>query len=144
MSRSIWLLLSVIALPGCTRPLHVERIAQLEYPLSARFSNTEGTVIVTVIIGPDGKVISAHGSGAADILVKAAEENARQWVFGPFPPVAEFPIYHTIRYVYRLEGKAKAVAYNPTIRTFLPDRIEISAAPLFSDYPPPQEYKQLK
>jgi hypothetical protein len=73
--------------------------------------------------------------------VKAAEENARQWVFGPFPPVCEFPIHHSIRYVYKLEGKPKVVAIEPVIRTFLPDRVEISAVPLISDYPPLEEYK---
>jgi hypothetical protein len=43
---------------------------------------------------------------------------------------------HTLEYVYKLEGKPLAVAPNPVIKTFLPDRIEISATPLVSDYPP--------
>ena len=89
----------------------------------------------------DGKITSAEGSGAPDILVKAAEENARQWVFGPFPARSEFPIYHVIRYIYKLDGKPKTVAYRPTIKTSLPDEIDISAVPLVSDYPPLENYK---
>lgn len=94
-----------------------------------------------VSIGVDGKVISAMGSGAHRILIEAAEENVRQWVFGPFPAVAEFPLSHKITYVYKLEGKPSTVAVPPRIKTFLPDRVEIITTPLHSDYPPPESYK---
>jgi hypothetical protein len=121
--------------------LHVERITAPEYPLAARLQNLQGIVLVRVSIGPDGKVVYAKGSGGPDVLVKAAEENAQMWIFGPFPPVCEFPIEHTIQYTYKLEGKPKVVALTPVLKTFLPDRVEITAVPLVSDYPPIEEYR---
>ncbi|HLW54255.1 MAG TPA: energy transducer TonB [Candidatus Angelobacter sp.] len=121
----------------------MKQIVEPEYPLAARVQNLEGTVSVTVSIGPDGKVINAAGSGASYLLIKAATENARQWLFGPFPPVCEFPITHNIQYVYKLEGQPQAVAITPVLRTFLPDKVEIRAAPLGSDYPPIQEKTQV-
>ena len=128
---------------GCGGKLHVEHITDPVYPYPARYEGAQGTVVVNIAIASDGHVIYAKGSGAPEVLVKAAEENAKQWIFGPFPPACEFPIYHSIRYVYKLEGKPKAVAIQPVIRTFLPDRIEISAVPLVSDYPPLTDYKPI-
>ena len=116
--------------------LNVKQIEQPDYPSPARYENIQGTVQVEIGIGADGKVIFAKGSGASRVLQRAAEVNARQWVFGPFPRAAEFPMYHTIDYVYRLEGKPLVVAIQAHVRTYLPDRIEIIAAPLVSDYPP--------
>lgn len=139
--RTILLFCLMLGTLGCRDKLRVERIADPDYPFPARFEGLQGTAVVMVTIDSSGRVTYAKGEGAPDVLVKAAEENARQWVFGPFPPVSEFPIYHTIRYVYKLEGKPKFVAITPVIRTFLPDRVEISAVPLVSDYPPMEEYK---
>ena len=67
---------------------------------------------------------------------EAAEKNARQWLYGPFPLVADFPIYHTVTYVYKLEGKPMFVARSPHVKVSLPDRVEIIATPLANDYPP--------
>ena len=141
MRRIIFIFVLMLAALGCREKLRVERIADPEYPSPARYESLQGTVVVMVTIGSDGRVTYAKGSGAPDILVKAAEQNVRQWVFGPFPPVCEFPIHHSIRYVYKLEGKPKVVAIEPVIKTLLPDQIEISAVPLVSDYPPLEEYK---
>jgi hypothetical protein len=134
----------LLAILGCRdNKLHVLHIVEPEYPLNARLENLQGTVVVNLHIGADGKVRFAKGRGAPDILVKAAEENARQWTFGPFPVVAVFPMDHTLEYVYKLDGKPMVVAPNPIIKTYLPDRIEISATPLASDYPSSKEYKQV-
>jgi len=46
-----------------------------------------------------------------------------------------------MRFIYRLEGKAKVVSIPPIIKTDLPDKVEISATPLVSDYPPLSDYK---
>jgi hypothetical protein len=139
--RTILLFCLMLVTLGCRDKLRVERITDPDYPFSARFEGLQGTPVVMVTIDSSGRVTYARGSGAPDVLVKAAEENARQWVFGPFPAVSEFPLHHTIQYVYKLEGKPKVVALQPVIKTFLPDRIEISAVPLVSDYPPIEEYK---
>src|SRR5437660_1549114 len=97
VARMIVTLVLALALLACRDKLHIEKIAEPEYPLRARYEKLQGTVTVRVEIGPDGKVTFAEGSGAPEVLVKAAEENARQWVFGPFPAVNEFPIHHTIQ-----------------------------------------------
>ena len=143
MARMIVTLVLALALLACRDKLHIEKIAEPEYPLRARYEKLQGTVTVRVEIGPDGKVTFAEGSGAPEVLVKAAEENARQWVFGPFPAVNEFPIHHTIQYIYKLEGEPKVAAFYPTVKTFLPDRIEVSAGPLISDYPSLEQYKPI-
>lgn len=129
------LLVCIILLTGTCRgqPLQVQRIANPDYPIQAHTRNIQGTVRVDIEIGPDGRVLSAKASGAHGILVDAAEKNVRQWVFGPFPPVGEFPIYHTVTYVFRLEGKPAFVAYPPLILTHLPDRVEIRTRPFESD-----------
>ena len=65
--------------------------------------------------------------------------NARQWTFGPLPEVATYPDCRTmVKYVYRLEGQPMSVIItNATIRTKLPNQIEIVARPFASDYPSP-------
>jgi TonB family protein len=134
MRRIPTILALTFALWGCQHEqLHVQYVGEPEYPYPARFDNLQGTVTVRIRIGPNGNVESVKGSGAPDILVKAAEENLKQWRFGPFPPVSEFPIEHTVLYTYKLQGKPQIVGSPLVINTFLPDRIEISTRPLIPD-----------
>jgi TonB family protein len=145
--RSLGILsLLAILIASCShrRELHVSRIAQPDYPPDARYKNIQGTVQVEVSIGADGRVISLDAEGASPILQEAAKDNARQWQFGPLPPIAEFPMRHTITYVYSLSGKPRFVDARPTVRTFLPDRIEIIATPLASDNLPNGALKPLE
>jgi hypothetical protein len=120
---------------GCQHyELKVKHMSQPEYPVPARSANIQGTVEVGVEIGIDGRVLWANASAANPYLVEAAKQNARQWVWGPFPARFEFPYYHEIQYVYRLEGKpAPVVIEPPIVKTNLPDRIEIIATPYYSD-----------
>jgi len=134
MKQITTLLILALALAGCQHQhLHVQNIGETEYPYAARYKNLQGSVNVKVSIGPDGKVENAEGSGAPDILVKAAEDNVKQWKFGPFPAVSEFPVEHTVTVKYTLEGKPQVVASPLIVKTFLPDRIEISTTPLLPD-----------
>jgi TonB family protein len=135
------LLMLCLVFTGCGQQLAVQQMIDPEYPPAARYSGEQGTVTLHITIGSDGKVTSAIGSGAPDSLVKASVENIRHWKFGPFAAKCEFPINHMMRFIYRLEGKAKFVSIPPIIRTDLPDKVEISATPLVSDYPPLSEYK---
>jgi TonB family protein len=92
------LLVFGLLLLGCGHAnLKIESIGQPEYPLEARTERIQGTVVVEVQIGVNGKVLWAQGSGAKPVLVQAAEQNARQWVYGPFPPKFKFPLYHERR-----------------------------------------------
>lgn len=123
-----------LCLFGCWQAeIGVQRIGDPEYPALARMGGIQGTVEVGVQIGTDGKVMWAHGTGADAIPVKAAEENARQWIWGPFPARFSFPYYREVTYVFRLDGKPAAVVVSPSrVRTELPDRIEIIATPVYS------------
>jgi hypothetical protein len=84
MIRLVLMLCLVFA--GCRQQLAVQQMIDPEYPLAARNRGEQGTVIIHITIGSDGKVTSATGSGA-------------------------------------------------------PDKVEISATPLDSDYPPLSDYK---
>lgn len=133
---------SFLASCGNTPP-QVKEMPSPEYPLPARFQNVQGTVQVEIFINSDGSVTSAQGHGDQQLLVHAAEENARLWTFRPSKK-RKSPIRYTITYQYVLRGKPLIVAAPSTVRTFLPDRVEITAVPLESDYPPATSYTPIQ
>jgi TonB family protein len=119
---------------GCSKQPTLVSIGHPEYPDEARIDGIQGTVEVQIEIGVDGKVTFANGSGKHYVLIRAAEDNARQWVFGSFPAKSEFPMYRWVTYVFRLEGHPTEVATEPPgVKTDLPDRIEIIATPVHPD-----------
>jgi len=122
---------------SCTRQqeqLHVLHMANPEYPRDALANNVQGTVHVDILIGADGKVMAAKALFSAyPMLAEAAEKNVRQWEFGPFPPEVTFPIRHIITYVFTLKGPALSVGVIPTVRTHLPDEVEIESRPFKND-----------
>lgn len=76
--------------------LHAER---MDYPLAARIHNAQGSVIVKVSVGSDGKVSSAEALMGAQYFIPDVLKNAAKWTFS-----------HTdhgtamIVYVFRVEG----------------------------------------
>lgn len=131
--RTVWL--AIVLVPvfccACAKPLGVKTIGYPAYPDEARVDGIQGKVEVQIGIGVDGKVIFANGWGGPPVLIRAAEANVRQWTFGPFPPKSEFPMYHYVTYIFRLEGHPTEVAPQPPdIKTDLPNRIEIIANPV--------------
>jgi len=106
-----------------------------DYPIEAMLKNVQGEAKVDVLIGPDGRVLAATGTGTDPALVGAAERNVREWVFGPFPPHCRFPVEHQIVYKFTLQGKAKYIGIQPRIITDLPNKVEIVASPMASDGP---------
>jgi TonB family protein len=56
---------------------------QPEFPPLARQAGLSGTVRVTVVITPAGKVKSAHAVGGSPMFIPAAEAAAKQWEFEP-------------------------------------------------------------
>lgn len=127
-----------LLLSGChsLRP-NVKLMTEPEYPTSVRFENIEGSVSVFVLIGSDGKVTHAQGTGDNQMLVRAAEKSAGQMIFRPRLPFLKPPHSYQITFEYKLRGNASFVDSPPMIETDnLPDRIEIFARPLVSDYQP--------
>jgi hypothetical protein len=124
---------------GRLNPFPVRSIVAPEYPLEAHVNNIEGTVQVNLCVGADGRVTEAIGVGGGPILARAAESDARQWTFGPLPAAWTYPDCRTVvKYVYRLEGPPASVVISAaTVRTDLPNQVEIVARPFASDYPSP-------
>lgn len=119
---------------ACSRhPVEVRHLPEPGYPSEALVENLQGTVSVTACFGADGKVVSVAGTGANPVLVKAAEDNARQWVFAPLPTAGEFPMCQAVEYSYKLEGKPMAVVAPVIVRTDLPYRLEIIGRPFKQD-----------
>lgn len=113
--------------------MQVRQMPHPDYPLEAREKGEQGTVVVTVLIGADGKVFSVKGIGPYSVLVQASEENARGWLFGPLPRAEEYPIERKVTYRYRLVGEPQFVVLRPSVKTDLPDTVEIVATPLGSE-----------
>jgi TonB family protein len=127
--------MSMLALvSACGHPrLAVSSMPNPSYPIDALLKNLQGVVNVEMDIDADGKVRWAKGNGSDPVLVEAAEENARDWVFKSLPAHDRFPIKHTIAYTFRLEGKPMYVAVQPKITADLPDRVEVVGTPLIAE-----------
>lgn len=54
-----------------------------EYPLVAKQSHVQGIVVVSAIVGTDGKVKSAKAISGPALLQKAAVDAVRQWIYRP-------------------------------------------------------------
>lgn len=135
--RTVFLAASVLAVLACwhqSSSLRVKEIANPTYPSIAQTRNIQGKVDVDIGIGPDGRVLWAKASSGPYLLREGAVENVKKWVFGPFPPHCAFPIYHTVTYDFELRGKPVAVMYEPSIETFLPDRVVLVTHPFVNDF----------
>lgn len=100
------------------------------YPHLARMASLQGSVTVNFEILPDGRVISASGSGAAHkLLISASEENIRLWTFEPLQPPATSPAKRKITYVYKFKGKQLYHDPPPTVVLDFPDRVKITTHP---------------
>lgn len=53
------------------------------YPPEAKQAGTQGTVRLSVVVGTDGKVESLNALSGPDVLVQAAVEAVKQWVYKP-------------------------------------------------------------
>lgn len=53
------------------------------YPALARQINLAGTVKVSAVVAPDGKVKSVEAVGGSPILIEAARDAILQWKFAP-------------------------------------------------------------
>lgn len=111
--------------------LKVAYLPAPHYPIEALSRQIQGSVVVTLGIGTDGKVIYATGKGSSSLLVQAADENAKSWIF-EVPPHARFPLEHRVTYTFTFD---KNGGFNiiPTVVTDLPNAIQIIGTPAGGD-----------
>jgi TonB family protein len=64
-------------------PRKSKKVVPPLYPPLARQLRIQGTVRVTVVVAPDGKVKTAHALGGHPLLIPPAEEAAKRWEFEP-------------------------------------------------------------
>jgi TonB family protein len=98
-------------------------------PLARRAHLVGGDVQLVAEIDRNGVVTSVHGSGTHPLFCKAAEENLRQWKFGPFAPDQQFPANFKITFSYRMAGSPAAYSVPATVKWKLPERVEIVVPP---------------
>lgn len=122
---------------GCqgTRDSSVRSFVAPQYPYLARVHHEAGTVNVRVEVGPDGKVISAKGSGAVAALVEAAERNATLWQFEA-PKQGPHPVAQTITYDFKLRGKPSQVGLT-TVQIITANHVVVVDQPAFEKVPEP-------
>lgn len=128
-SNVLTALLGSFALMTACQPrsqIYVRDVVVPDYPRIALMARLGGTVSVSLDIGLDGKVLAAHGAGAPPLLIKAAEENARNWTFGFAGRPRTFPFRWTLLYTYKLVDSAVQPPC-PTVVLHLPDRVEITS-----------------
>jgi hypothetical protein len=106
--------------------IYVRDVVPPDYPRIGLVARVEGTVTVSLDVGSDGKVLAAHGAGAPPLLIKAAEQNVRNWTFGFAGRPRTFPYRWTVLYDYKLVDSDVQPAC-PTIVMHLPDRVEITS-----------------
>jgi protein TonB len=68
---------------GVTTGLLISRV-QPDYPVVAHTARVQGTVILTAIIGKDGRVERLQLESGNPLLVQAAIDAVRQWRYKPF------------------------------------------------------------
>lgn len=129
MRDLLFSLLALSALCRAAEPVWVRDIVVPDYPILAKMALLQGSVRVDIEIGPDGKVLLAKGSGGDPILLRAAENNVSRWSFVVASEVKDFPLKHTVIYLYKIQGERVVNPECPTVVLHLPDRVEITAQP---------------
>ena len=61
----------------------VQRVPPV-YPANARIARVQGTVQLSLTIGPDGRVQDMHVLSGPALLTQAAIQAVAQWVYQPF------------------------------------------------------------
>ncbi len=129
MKPLLLLLLLTATIPVRADELCVRHIVVPGYPRLARMANLQGTVKVEIDIAKDGRVLSARGKGAHELLIRAAEENVRHWDFETCSTEHRAFSKQTISYVYKLSGERQYYDSMPLVVLDLPFHIEITAHP---------------
>ena len=107
-----------------------------EYPQIMLAGRVHGSFHVTAEIGKNGEVISTVGptepkgvrGGSHLTLKSSALISLCQWTFRPPADQKDFPMKHTVEYIFKIEGEPTP---NPKVHYTiqLPDRVEITGEP---------------
>jgi protein TonB len=55
-----------------------------EYPAAARPRNLQAVILLDVVVGRDGSVVSVRSLGGPEVLAQAAVDALRWWRFQPY------------------------------------------------------------
>jgi TonB-like protein len=116
----------------------------LHYPLVARATQVQGTVIMTLTIAPNGTVLSTESvpgdlrAIGHPLLRDETEQLVKKWTFGCVNCVAGASYQCAIKFVYRFEGEG--ISYDDTkVVMDLPEEVTITASPRECDHCPPKK-----
>jgi outer membrane biosynthesis protein TonB len=107
------------------RIIYVKHLEFRGYPPMARQTRVQGTVIMKLKIGTDGRVLTVESnSGGAQksifpLLKDDAEKVVKTWTFGCVGCPPDVPFEHTIRFNYRQEDR---LPENPVVMN-MPDEV---------------------
>ncbi|MBK7859983.1 MAG: TonB family protein [Archangiaceae bacterium] len=101
----LWLV-PLIAISGLTQAPELSSPADIVYPADAADAGVQGTVVLQVDLGPDGKVMSASvaTSSGSDALDQAALDGVKRFVFRP-AEIDGVPAAVRLEYAYHFELK---------------------------------------
>jgi len=134
---SLVALCTLLVLAACGRgsSLSVEEFVAPRYPFDARVYHLAGQVNVAIAVGPNGRAVSAKGSGAPPLLVEAAERNVRQWQF-KIPKNGPYPVMSAVVYDFKLIGKPSIVGLT-TVEFVPPNHVNVVDQPVSEKVPEP-------
>jgi len=114
----------------------VRKFVSPQYPFVARVYHLAGSVTVRVEVGPDGRVLSAKGSGSAPVLIEAAERNVKQWQFD-VPKEGPYPVVGNVVYDFKLAGKPSGSVGLTTVEFIPPNHVNVVDQPTSEKVPEP-------
>jgi hypothetical protein len=116
------------------RPLiYVKHLEPPYYPPLARMTRIQGTVVMKLKLGADGKVLTIEElsdtmKGVSTILRNDAGKNVKTWTFGCVGCAPSASFEHTIKFNYVLDDNA---ALNSSkVVMDLPDEATMSVGPI--------------
>jgi len=116
------------------RPLiYVKHLEPPYYPPLARVTRIQGTVVMKLKLGADGKVLTIEASSdmmkrVSTILRNDAEKNVKTWTFGCVGCAPGASFEHTIKFNYILDDNA-ALNRSKVVMD-LPDEATMSIGPI--------------
>lgn len=126
MLASILLAATLLAFGDSPFPKHIESV---QYPLIARLSHTQGTVIAHIVLDATGKVVNVNATGKP-MLVDAVKKWLKTWTFEAGRGNAA-----DITIDFKLIGPPRY--YDETLITYdLPDKVTVVTQPPECDHCP--------